>query len=886
MTTTTPTDEILDWSAKKLTPWKQDALRRLATAGSVSTADLDELFLLLKAQAGFMVSGAPAPLPLDRSHLASAMSAGPSLTLKAIRNVQNVNRLKTAAELTFALNSLTVIYGRNGSGKSGFVRIFRTACRTRHDNPAKLKVLSDVYGAAAGPASAEIVIDSGAGDEVIAWQAGSPAADRLLQVAVFDSAAAQVYVDAGNQIQFLPFGLALPHRLNDVCLRLRERLEAERQANSSQLALATITFPARQSKTEAQKFYTVLSGSTTDANIIAATVIDGHMEVRRAELARLLAKPLENGADIEALAAWAENLATDAARLQKQLDDAALEHYAQLWGELVSAQSAAALDASALFAADPLPGIGADVWRRLWLTARDYSLEEAYRDREFPVLTNADEPARCVLCHQQLNAEAADRLMRFQTFIAGTLARAVDTATAAATAAHATLPDITRLRSADFSARVAQVRARDATLGDLINRWITSAVARYTRAVAILTGQALAEACDALPDVTAALKAFSAGAASEAKFLVQAADVAGRAAMQQELAELEDRKILSLHVDRLKARRDLLAKEALYSTALADANPAGITKKANDLIDTHLTEAVRARFDAERETFEINHLKVSLTRKSGQTKAHFQTDPGTSMVRSTAEFLSEGEQRALALAAFLTEVGVTEGAGPIVIDDPVSSLDRQRGQKVAARLVEEAQGRQVIVFTHDLIFFNDICREADRRGVPCATTALFSDTKQAGQVDPAGVIWQGLPVKKRLNLIKQDFAPLRKLHQTSPGDYERHLKNLYGRLRDTYERIVEECLFQNVIRRGVDRVETQKLRMVQISDAIANRFHVGMTKANTFSHDNPESETVVTPKPEEFEKDLMYIQSLIDDIAKEAEETEKSRPLMKTNNRG
>jgi hypothetical protein len=59
--------------------------------------------------------------------------------------------------------------------------------------------------------------------------------------------------------------------------------------------------------------------------------------------------------------------------------------------------------------------------------------------------------------------------------------------------------------------------------------------------------------------------------------------------------------------------------------------------------------------------------------------------------------------------------------------------------------------------------------------------------------------------------------------------------------RDSYERLVEENIFCDVVRRGVDRIETQKLRMVHLSDALAMRFHDGMTKANTYSHDNPAS---------------------------------------------
>ena len=98
------------------------------------------------------------------------------------------------------------------------------------------------------------------------------------------------------------------------------------------------------------------------------------------------------------------------------------------------------------------------------------------------------------------------------------------------------------------------------------------------------------------------------------------------------------------------------------------------------------------------------HLKVGLSRKSGQTKAEFGVDPQTKLTKVTSEILSEGEQRALALAGFLTEVALTEGSGPIIVDDPVSSLDRDRSVRVAERLAEEACQRQVIVFTHDIIF--------------------------------------------------------------------------------------------------------------------------------------------------------------------------------------
>jgi hypothetical protein len=419
-------------------------------------------------------------------------------------------------------------------------------------------------------------------------------------------------------------------------------------------------------------------------------------------------------------------------------------------------------------------------------------------------------------------------------------------------------------------------------LAEAIIVFQSNVAARHAAAVATLQGtQATVPALPPLISPEAALSALSHLLSEEATVLVSADEAGQRAILAAEQAELADRKIFAAARETVIKRRDLLKLDALYLLALTEVQTTGITKKANDLIDVHLTKAVIDRYEAERKALDITHLKVGLTRKSDQTKAAFQTTPGTTLTKLTSDILSEGEQRALALAAFLTEVAITEGNGPIVVDDPVSSLDRDRGLKVAERIASEAQTRQVVVFTHDLVFFNDLCREADALGVTAETIALFADATNAGKVDPAGVVWRGLSVNKRLARIRNDFAPIKKAHAASPADYEIAIKNLYGRLRDTYERLVEEYIFCDVIRRGVDRIETQKLRMVHLSDALAVRFHEGMSKANTYSHDNPAAATVAVPDPIEFESDLASIGNLISDLKVESFNAEAARPSMK-----
>ncbi|SPL62480.1 AAA family ATPase [Ochrobactrum soli] len=873
-----PIDDVLEWS-NKLSSWKQDALRRLATRNDLTEADAGELLALVKSAAGFKLSVAPPQVvPFTKAHFGGGKHQ--PIILKGIANVQNVNRLTANASLTFCPKALTVVYGRNGSGKSGFVRILRTACRTRVENPAKLKVLADVYGGVVGPQTAEIVIDSGAGDTTIPWTPGATASPQLMQVAVFDTASAQLYVDGGSQIQFLPFGLALPHRLNSVCLGLKEKLESERATEiGDKVSLTTIAFSS-QRETVALQFEKALNKSTTDAQIDAAAAFTEDDQRRFDEITAALSAGAAAVADINALLKWVDSLVVECEVVVAAFNDTALEQFANLCAASIAARQAATLAAGELFTDEPLPGVGSDTWRALWAAARDYSVNEAYTGQIFPVLIADDREAACVLCQQPLQPDGASRMQRFQKFMDDTLDATAMKAEQAVLDALAKIDELTCLRAEDFSNRLEQVRKRDAALADTLSTFQVSAVKRRSIVLARLRG----EGSDAAPSIdvpTQEVRAFALKLKAEKERLVQADNTEERAKLVSEKANLEDCRTLAANKSKLVTRRDLLVIDDAYEKALSDVQTRGITQRANELLDTHLTTAVVSRFDAERARFDITHLNVGLARKSGQTKAEFAVDPKTKLTKVTSEILSEGEQRALALAGFLTEVALTDGSGPIVIDDPVSSLDRDRSSKVADRIAEEATKRQVIVFTHDIIFFNELCRTADAVGIEPVTVALFSDKAAAGKVDRNGMVWKGLNVAKRIGRIRNDATPLAKIHASSPADYEVLVKNLYGRLRDIYERVVEEVIFRDIVRRGVDVVQTQLLRYVRLSDELAIRFHLGMTRANTHSHDNPAADTVAVPTPDEFTEHIVDLETLIADLKAESEAAEAARPQMK-----
>jgi len=873
-----PIDDIEAWS-KNLPPWRQDCLRRLAVGGELTNTELDEVLALVKHAAGFTLEvEAPTPVAFTKAHFGGGKHK--PIVLKGIANVENVNRLVPKAALTFCPKALTIVYGRNGSGKSGFVRILRSACRTRIESPAELTVLADVYGGGEGPQAAEIIIDAGAGDVPLAWKPGAPASDLLMQVSVFDAASAQLYVDDGNQIRYLPFGLALPHRLNTVCLKLKERLEGERAtAVGNKVSLTAIAFPGQRA-TKARTFERTLGKEASDAKIDEAARFEPGDQTRLDEVSAVLSAGTAAAADLAPLVTWLESIASECDAAATALSDAALAGLTMLKNTAVAARQTAELAANKLFANEPLQGVRSESWRNLWMAARDYSISEAYPGQEFPVTMADKGMATCVLCQQPLLADGAARMQRFQKYMGEALELAAGEAEQAVNEAVTSIPELKLLRAADFVDRLEQIRKREVSLADAISAFQVSAIERWTDAKARLAGEEGKLAPDLAP-VHDVVKELATKLRNEKDALAKAGDAHEREKLAAEKAELEDRKILAANRSKLIARRDLLVTEAIFAKALAEVHTRGITQRANDLIDTHLTTAVTNRFDAERARFDIMHLKVGLSRRSGRTKAEFEVDLQTKLTKVTSEILSEGEQCALALAAFLTEVALTDGSGPIVVDDPVSSLDRDRSAKVAERLAEEAKQRQVIVFTHDIIFFNELCRAADGQGIEPVTIALFSDRDAAGKIDAAGMVWKGLNVAKRIGRIKNEFPSLVKLHATSPADYEYQIKNLYGRLRDTYERVVEEVIFRDIVRRGTDVIQTQLLRYVTLSDPLAIRFHKGMTRASMHSHDNPAADTVPVPTPDELKGDITALENLVNDLKQESLLAEIARTEMK-----
>ncbi len=224
--------------------------------------------------------------------------------------------------------------------------------------------------------------------------------------------------------------------------------------------------------------------------------------------------------------------------------------------------------------------------------------------------------------------------------------------------------------------------------------------------------------------------------------------------------------------------------------------------------------------------------------------------------------LSEGEQRAVALADFLTEVALDDQSAGIILDDPVTSLDFEWKDTIARYVVGEAKRRQVIVFTHDLHFLHCLREEADGSKVPLASHWI---EKRGGT--PGWVFLDNSPVvekdykstKKVSDLLKRASAP-----GAPPDEQQRLLGDAFGALRTCYEAFVIFDLFGDVVRRFEERVSIERMKAVVIDPAIRDEVieKVGMLSRYIQGHLHSDRFGAQKPTPELLKRELESFEAL------------------------
>jgi len=847
--------EILKWS-QGLPAWQQDAIARLYVKPDLSAQDFDDMYALLKSAHGIPDPHGRVPSKLAAEQVAAPQAADHLVQLVAIKNLRNVNALAEDQRLPINPSGLSVIYGENGSGKSGYSRVFKKACRARDQRePIRPNAHKEPSKVGSAQAAFELIVDGSPLE--VEWTFGKEAPDQLSSLAIFDSHCARAYVDNQGDFAYVPYGLDILEGIVNVCMKLRTMATKEQDDNKPNVELF-----AALSKTQTQvgKLLASLSAKTKPEDIDALATLTEADQERSAILNKTLAEtdPKQKAQVLRLRATRFTNLATRIGTAIDLVSDAKVANLKSLIEKSIIAKQAAEL-AGKQFKETPglLPGTGGEVWKALFEAARAFAVE-SHPGKDFPHL---GPESACPLCQNLLELDGSARLETFEVFYQQAAEKADKAARKLAVDAYRAVEHA----QLDLSIDETLAKELEGTLQKLADDCSNIQKALLDRRSAILEASKpdgdwneIAE----LPfDPRADLENAKSQLLAEAKVLEDSMDEKAKAVLVSEKAGLDARHSLS---DLKAAVLDTIAKFVLIGKLMACHDAAGttaISRKSTELSKTMATQEVADALNQELQSLNVHELKVVMKPESPKGKTQFKLVlemPGNVLAK---DILSEGEQRAIAIASFLAEVNLGKRRGGIVFDDPVSSLDHHYRWNVAKRLAQEAKQRQVIILTHDIYFLCILQQEADAAGVDFSSQCIRKGPTGFG-VQTDRLPFDAMNTSKRVKSLRQMQEAVAKAHKAGNEDEAKRLtRDVYYHLRLAWERGVEEVLLQGAVTRFDEGVSTQKLSYVVVEDSDYVTIEAGMTKSSKFAHDPALGALLPTPSPIELSDDIEALET-------------------------
>ncbi|MGO9893223.1 MAG: AAA family ATPase [Bryobacteraceae bacterium] len=851
-------ETILDWSQDR-PAWQRDALRRIVSKGRLDIGDLTELTELCKAGRGGTGNGLQAE-PLAKAHLPANPGQGAAVSLISIAEVNGVNNLAPGQTLTFEQNGITIVYGDNGAGKSGYARVLKRACRARHAG----KIEPNIYALQPPPARATATIAYSAGGKKQSpekWKDAEHPHPILSAVSVFDSDCAAVHIKDKNEVAFRPFGLDVPDELANACQAVKEGLTNElKQLEKARNPL--FLKPSWKETTNVGKALAVLKHDTDLKKIEDLGILTEEENARLTRLKEDLSKNPGRAAAEQSLKADNIKRLLDGVNLiEQKTTDKALAGVASAMADAGAKREAARLAANKAFSGEPLKGVGGEVWRVLWDAARRYSTEIVYPGQPFP---SSQADARCVLCQQTLGAEARDRMSRFEEFIQKDTERQAQEAEKTSKSARHELAAVV-IATRFLKSNLQEVALQNLDLARRARRFIaTCRLRRYALfngvgktvalpVVAVSPAADLAQLEKVIRDYAAELK--NSAAADERKKL------------ELELAELSDRAMLGGITKVVRDEVERLRTIQFLTECLGDTTTNAITKVGNDIADTVITPKLRDRFQEEIVKLAADKVRVEIVRSGGKYGSpQYQVRLFAKPDAKVQDILSEGEKTCVALAAFLTELATAAHKSTLVFDDPVSSLDHRWRKQVATRLVEEAGERQIIVFTHDLVFVNDLYDLGLGKKRPMRLFTVSRGQSGTGVVTD-GMPWKAQRVEERIDNLEKDARAAKTLYDNNQqDDYNREAASLYNGLRASWERALEDVAFFRVVQRHRDYIDTKHLKKASVlTEADCDAFHAGFKKCSDVvdAHDPSSGRNADAPPPNELMQDIQALKDWV-----------------------
>jgi energy-coupling factor transporter ATP-binding protein EcfA2 len=843
-------EAIVSWL--QLQPnWVQETAARLLSSGPISTTSLHEITELLKTSAGQAKT---------KQHTFSAITGAAStpdeIRITSLGPVKGIDCLAPRTPLSFGKGNLTVVYGNNGSGKSGYTRILKRVCGKAR--AAELK--SNVFSVTPLERSCIVGYSINGGQTLEDWLADGKAISSLASADIFDADASRSYLTVENSAAYSPPALSFFERLVAVTRDAKSLLQQQQDKLASKLP----ALPPEFANTKVGKDFLSLHFSKTAAQLAHVLVWSELDTTALTQLNRRLAEA-DPAAQARAKRTQKAQVLGALSALKSAANLVAFARCAEFheWRlDAIRKRKAATEGALAIAGTATLSGVGSVTWMAMWKAAEQYSIREAYPAEKFPF---AGEDANCPLCQQSLGVDAKLRLTAFNSYVQGVLEKAATAGEERVTVFIAALPAVPPSKEMETAFAAAGISDTDGS-ANIVRAW--DRVRTSCEELRDATREEQSKGFE-LADLTfcIALEAYAARLEDEAVIFDADSVSFDRAAATKNVLELQGKKGTvqqgTAITDELKrlATFENFDKWKKATTSVGTAT----SKKAGEISEAVLTEAYISRFNDELKALGASGIKVELTKTRIQSGVPLHLVKLRSLIEGSvgpAQILSEGEFRIVALAAFLADVTGKQSKAPFIFDDPISSLDHDYEWKVALRLADLAKDRQVLVFTHRLSLYgalDDAAKKAGEKWREAHLSQICIESFGGTSGHPVAPEAWNTATKAANNILIQRLDGAKKY--ADAGDipaYRIHAQAICTDFRKLLERTVEDDLLHAIVKRHRRSVTTDnkvgKLHRIEKEDG--EYFDTMMTKYSCYEHSQSTETPVFLPAEHELRGDL------------------------------
>ncbi|MCE5205763.1 MAG: hypothetical protein LLF80_06640 [Porphyromonadaceae bacterium] len=758
------------------------------------------------------------------------------LLFSKLENVEGVNALTENQLIDFSPN-LTIIYGANGSGKSGYVRLLKKVFYSKTPE----EIVQNIHLANGHkPVSANFTFHS-AGSEIPLNYPTNSANAEFEQYAVFDNGSVRHHLDHKNELEFRPAGLSFFAVYTEAIKRVEVKLNSEIASKQTPNDFDVWFDGESEIKTLVQG----LTAQTNIADLNKHTPFTEKDKTDKAEIEKKYDEFALSSKNKEKEILKLESIKRNVSDNKKTIE-AINTYFTSTYltsiqtsiTDCLEKEATAKADGIEKFKTDKIQNIGTAEWRNFIVAAENFAKQQKEGEVVYPESND-----NCLLCHQPLSEGAENLIQNYWIFIKSV-------AEQNATQSQIILNEI----KAGFEKLPSDLFPIDSVL----TVWLTE---NYPNVLTSLK-ESLSAKKTLTSDIITDITTKTANKRTEIKTSVADHDTIISAIDESIKVLKEDSQ--SAELTKLQKAKTYLAHKEKFNTHFTKfttfiqnqqwilkanaiswmAQKRNITEWEKNLSGKYFNQKYIDIFN--QECIELNGnfgIEVNHTGSAGTSFRQL-----TLKGRSPAAILSEGEQKVIALADFIAEMQLSDVNRGIIFDDPVNSLDEGRKKDIAYRLIKESVNKQVIVFTHDLIFVSNLITFSEENTIPFLCHWVENRDGKAGQVwlknSPSyeKEYRNAEPAKKYYTDANKDDCP--------PAQREFLVRTGFTALRTCYEVLVINDLFKNVVQRYNERVSVDALASVYFDEELVNelldsfaqccRYMEGHTHSDKYAYKKPE----------------------------------------------